>query len=73
MLISKQGWKKSNNGKVIYKDVKDLNNSNHRVVVKCDECNREFETLVMYQIDIEPYQYCTTLMFKAKALYILDG
>lgn len=45
MLISKQGWKKLKNGKVVYKNINDLNNSNHRVTVKCDECNREFETI----------------------------
>jgi len=45
MLISKQGWKKLKNDKVVYKNVNDLNNSNYRVVVKCDECNKEFETI----------------------------
>lgn len=45
MLISKQGWKKLKNGKIAYKDINDLNNSNHRVIVKCDECNKEFETI----------------------------
>ena len=45
MLISKQGWKKLKNGKIVYKDINDLNNSNHRVIVKCDECDKEFETI----------------------------
>ena len=45
MLISKQGWKKLKNGKIVYKDINDLNNSNHRVIVKCDECYKEFETI----------------------------
>ena len=45
MLISKQGWKKLKNGKIAYKDINDLNNSNHRVIVKCDECYKEFETI----------------------------
>ncbi len=45
MLISEYGWIKLKNGELYYKKTSELNNSNHRVLISCDECNSEFETI----------------------------
>jgi hypothetical protein len=45
MLISEQGYIYLKSGEISYKDVSLLNNSNHIVIVKCDDCSLEFETI----------------------------
>jgi hypothetical protein len=45
MLISEQGYIYLKSGEISYKDVSLLNNSNHIVIVKCDDCSLEFKNI----------------------------